>query len=111
MSFFPMRMPATALVLNRPAMSLLVDLASFEEELWVALVADGKHESDSFPVVGYVRLQKRLTQHPPLTTYAVVEARHASDPPPNPASLMTIFQWPLLADCERLGKEGSARFG
>ncbi len=107
MIFFPMQMPATALVLNRPAMSLLVDLACFEEELWVALVADGKHEADSHPVVGYVRLQKRLTQHPPLTTYAVVEARPASDPPPNPASWTTIFQWPSLGDYERLVQEGS----
>ncbi len=105
---FPKSVPVKALVLHRPALALLVDLACFDDELWVALVADGKHEQESFPVVGYLRLQKRVTQHPPLTTYAVVEARPASDPPPNPASLTTIFQWPSLADYERLQQERSA---
>ncbi len=108
MIYFPLSVPAKALMLNRPAMALMVDLPCFEDELWVAIVADGKHESEAHPVVGYVRLEKRLTQHSALTTYAVVEARPASDPPPNRASLTTIFQWPSLADYERLQRERSA---
>jgi len=108
---FPIPVPAKALILNRPAIALLIDLACYDEELWVALVADGKEEFAERPFVGYLRLQKRVTQQPPLTTYAVVEARPASDPPPNPASLTTIFQWPSLGDYEQLLQERSVRHG
>ena len=77
-------------------MSLMVDLACNEPEIWVALVADGKDELGD--VCGYLRLVNRLTQQPGLTTYAVVEARPPHDPPPNPATLKTLFQSKLSGE-------------
>ena len=91
-TFFPIPLDAKAFALSRSAMALTIDLASFDEELWIALVADAKHEEGVGDITGYLRLKKRLTQRPGLTTYAVVEARPAHDPPPNPASLQTLFQ-------------------
>lgn len=99
---FPIPLDAKAFALGRSAIAITIDLACFEDELWLPLVADGKHERECDQIMGYLLLQKRVTQRPGLTTYAVVEARPAHDPPPNPASLKTLFQWPLLGDYEEL---------
>lgn len=93
---FPIPLQSKTFILARPAISILVDLASYEDELWIALVADAKHEKPSDDFVGYLRLQKRVTQQPGLTTFAVVEARSADSPPPDLSPLTTIFQWPSL---------------
>ncbi len=97
---FPLPMHIRAVVLHSGALALMVDLASNEESLWIALVADGKDEDG--PVIGYVRMEKRLTQRPGLTTYAAVEVRPSHDPPPNPASFRTLFRWPSLGACVSL---------
>ena len=99
---FPVRFPARALVAARPALAITVDLPSFEDELWLALVADGKHETGFGEVTGWLRMRRCVTLQAGLTTYAAVEARPASDPPPNPATFQTVFQWPSLAACEAL---------
>lgn len=99
---FPVRFPARALVAARPALAITVDLPSFEDELWLALVADGKHEAGFGEVTGWLRMRRCVTLQAGLTTYAAVEARPASDPPPNPATFQTVFQWPSLAACEAL---------
>lgn len=111
MIIFPIPLQVSALALARPALALAIDLPTFEGDLWIALVTDAKHESEADPIVGYLRLERRLTQQPGLTTYAVVEARPAGDPPPNPASLTTIFRSPSLADYERLWQGRSVRHG
>ena len=105
---FPIPLQSKVLCLARPAMSILIDLASYEEDVWVALVADAKHERPTDEIVGYLRLQKRITQQPGLTTFAVVEARSADSPPPNLSPLTTIFQWPSLGDYEELPQFRSA---
>lgn len=105
--FLPVALDASAFALARGAISITLDLASNEPELWIALVADGKDELGD--IVGYLRLVKKLTQRPGLTTYAAVEARPPHDPPPSPASFQTIFQWPSLAGYESLSRSGSAR--
>jgi hypothetical protein len=107
--FFPVVLDASAFALGRGAVSITLDLASNEPELWIALVADGKDECGD--IVGYLRFAKRLTQRPGLSTYAVVEARPPHDPPPNPASFQTIFRWPSLAAYESLSRARSARAG
>jgi hypothetical protein len=99
---FPLPLPSRVMVAARPALALTVDLPCFEPELWLALVADGKHETGVGDVVGWLLLEKRLTQRPGLTTYAAVAVRPASDPPPNPAAFQTVFQWPSLAVCAAL---------
>ncbi len=108
---FPIPLQSKVLCLVRPAISILVDLATYEDEIWIALVADAKHERPTDEIVGYLRLQKRVTQQPGLTTFAVVEARSADSPPPNLSPLTTIFQWPSLADYELLPQFRSASHG
>lgn len=110
-SFLPIPLDAKAFALGRSAVAFTVDLACFDDELWLPLVADAKHEKGVGDITGYLRLQKRLTQRPGLTTYAVVEARPAHDPPPNPASFQTLFQWPSLADYAALMQSGNAPRG
>lgn len=95
-TIFPVPMKIQALALHRGAISIMIDLACNEPEIWVPLVADGKDETDQ--LTGYLRLEKRITQGPGLTTYAAVEVRPPHDPPPNPATLKTLFQWPSLED-------------
>lgn len=108
---FPLPFPSRVLLSGRPAIAITVDLPCFEDELWLPLVADGKHEQGQGEVTGYLRLQKKVTLRPGLTTYAAVEARPASDPPPNPAAFRTLFQWPSLADCAALLQSTSDRHG
>lgn len=95
---FPIPLQSKVLCLLRPAISILVDLACYEDDVWIALVADAKHERPTDEIVGYLRLQKRITQQPGLTTYAVVEARSAESTPPDLSPLKTIFQWPSLSE-------------
>ncbi len=99
---FPIPLQSKVLCLARPAISIFVDLASYEDEIWIALVADAKHERPTDEIVGYLRLEKRITQQPGLTTYAVVQACSADSPPPNLSPLKTIFQWPSLGEYEQL---------
>lgn len=108
---FPLPFPSRALLAARPAIAITVDLPCFEEELWLPLVADAKHEPGQGEVTGYLLLQKKVTLRPGLTTYAAVAARPAHDPPPNPAAFRTLFQWPSLEDCAALLQPTSDRHG
>lgn len=99
---FPIPLQSKVLCLARPAISILIDLATYEDEIWIALVADAKHERPTDEIVGYLRLEKRITQQPGLTTYAVVQACSADFPPPNLPPLKTIFQWPSLGEYAQL---------
>lgn len=108
---FPLQIPGRVLLLGRPGLAFTIDLPCFDEELWLPLAADGKHEKGVADPVGYLLLRKRITLQPGLTTYAVVEARPPHDPPPNPASWKTVFQWPELGVSLGLMRSGSARHG
>lgn len=103
---FPIPMPARAMLLGRPGIALLVDLPTFEGELWLPLLADGKHERDSDPILGYLLLRRCVTQRAGLTTYTVAAMRPPHDPPPNPAAFRTLFQWPSPEDCAALLQRG-----
>lgn len=109
--FFPVVLPSRVLVAGRPALAITVELPCFEDELWLPLVADAKHEPGVGEVVGWLLLQKRVTLRAGLTTYAAVAARPPSDPPPNPAAFQTVFQWPSLADLAALLQSTNARHG
>ncbi len=89
---FPIPVITTGLLLAKPAIALLVDLPIDQEEIWIALAADGADEFNPPPAVGYLLLRRRVTQRPGLTTFAVVALRPAHDPPPNPATFRTLFQ-------------------
>lgn len=106
---FPIPVLSRSFALGRGALSITLDLACFEPEVWIALVADGKDEQGA--IVGYLRLERRITLQPGLTTYAAVEVRPPHDPPPNPASFQTLFQWPSLAVYESLLQSRSALHG
>lgn len=41
---FPLALPARAMVLGRSAITIMLDLACNDPDLWIALVADGKDE-------------------------------------------------------------------
>ena len=108
---FPIPVTARAMLLNRPGIALLVDLPTFEDELWLPLLADGKHERDSDPILGYLLLRRCVTQRAGLTTYTVAAMRPPHDPPPNPAAFRTLFQWPSPEDCAALLRHESAPRG
>jgi len=105
--FFPVPINAKVFALGRGALSMTVDLACNEPEIIVPMVADGKDELGD--VIGYLVLSKCVTQQPGLATYAVTAVRPPHDPPPNPATLTTLFQWPSLADYVGLLQSRSAR--
>lgn len=108
---FPIPAPARAMLLIRPGMALLVDLPTFEDKLWLPLLADGKHERDSDPILGYLLLRRCVTQRSGLTTYTVAAMRPPHDPPPNPAAFRTLFQWPSPEGCAALLRHESALRG
>lgn len=41
---FPIPLDSRAFALDRSAIAITIDLACFDAELWLPLVADGKHE-------------------------------------------------------------------
>lgn len=108
---FPIPLQSKVLCLARPAISILVDLASYEDEIWIALVADAKQERPTDEIVGYLRLQKRITQQPGLTTYAAIEARSSDSPPPTLSPFRAIFQWPDMEEYAQLTTQRSKQHG
>ena len=108
---FPVRLPSHALFLGRPAVALAFDLPCDDDELWLPLVADGKHEKGRGDVLGFLHLKKALTLQAGLTTYAVAGMRPAHDLPPNQATYSSLFQWPSLETCVELTQARSALLG